>query len=233
LNGTSALASDTATPVSSDDFKGSGSALLAFTAHRAGSACMSFQGTTSDATQEISGSFKIVGGTQNGARLHAKGIFRAVERVPYTNRWMVAIYPTQVSMGSSRPLPRGCGQPKELNVTFAGFAFAPPSARNGALPAGTTIYPAGSTVSGSVGCGAANNLYAILTYSGPTGATVSVSYLSSSGKGGSNLAARQGKNNYPIVTAPPNGVYQAMIAISLLSYPTVEINKSLSLSRSC
>lgn len=92
---------------------------------------------------------------------------------------------------------------------FDGFAFAPASARNGRLPAGTKLYAQGS-VSGTVGCGVDNNLYLVTSYSGPPGALFAGSaYSNTSGKQATlQQTLNPGQNAVFLFAAPANGSYQ-------------------------
>jgi hypothetical protein len=199
----------------SDALKGDGEILLKFSARGAGSACVRFTGSTDLTQQYVTGSFDVLGGSGAAARLHDKGSFRAVQPTAFiNNRYDVALFGV-ASLGAKRPVPKGCGKPihaphqRKFTATFDGFAFAPASARNGRLPAGTKLYPQGS-ISGMVGCGVDNSLYVITTYSGPRGALFAGSAsANASGKQATlQQALKQGQNAVFLFAAPPNGSYQ-------------------------
>jgi hypothetical protein len=199
----------------SDALKGDGEILLKFAARGAGTACVRFTGSTDLTQQYVTGRFDVLGGSGDAARLHDKGAFRAVQPTAFvTNRYQVALLGTP-SLASRRSVPTGCGKPikappkRKFTATFDGFAFAPASARNGRLPAGTKLYPQGS-VSGTVGCGVENNLYLVVTYAGPPGALLAGSAFSNDSSAQATLqqTLNQGQNAVFLFAAPANGGYQ-------------------------
>jgi hypothetical protein len=203
----------------SDALKGDGEVLLKFSARGAGTACLRFAGTTDLTQQYVKGTFAILGGTGQAARLHDSGIFRAVQPAAFvTNKYEVALFGTP-SFGTTRSVPRGCGKPitpprqAKFTATFDGFAFAPASARNGHLPAGTKLYD--QYVPGQVGCGADNNLYLVTTYSGPSGAILAGSaYYNRTGQTASlQKALSPGQNAVFLFAAPANGTYQLKASV--------------------
>jgi hypothetical protein len=199
----------------SDALKGDGEILLKFSAPGAGTACVRFIGSTDLTQQYVTGTFDVLGGSGHAARLHDRGAFRAVQPTAFVNnRYEVALFGAP-SLGTKRSVPKGCGEPikaprqRKFTATFDGFAFAPASARNGRLPAGTKLYPQGS-VSGTVGCGVDNNLYLVTTYSGPPGAIFAGSAYSNTSGTQAMLrqALNQGQNAVFLFASPANGSYQ-------------------------
>jgi hypothetical protein len=199
----------------SDALTGDGEILFKFSARGAGAACVRFSGKTDVTQQYVTGTFDVVGGSGDAARLHDRGAFRAVQPTAFvTDRYRVALFGAP-SFGKKRQVPKGCGKPikaprpQKFTAQFDGFAFAPASARNGRLPAGTKLYPQGS-VSGAVGCGAEDNLYLVTTYSGPVGAILAgTATYGASGKTASlNQALKSGRNAVFLFAAPANGSYQ-------------------------
>jgi hypothetical protein len=209
---------------------------LNFSAHGAGSACMSVTGTTTLGQQEAQGSFKILGGTGAAARLHAVGTFRAVNRDPHSSTYLAGIF-ANPSLGSRRSMPTGCGYPNlgppqsggKVTASFTGFAVSV-----GAPGASAAPTPDGGTITGG-NCHSTGDLYGVFQYAGPSGAQFHA--YTGSGGGGSQehlQAVSQGTNAVLLFTAPPSDHYQAKIYIeptgaSVLTgttqfYPTVQIS---------
>ena len=95
---------------SSEDARGSMSLVVTFSGKRAGAACVSLTGTATDAQQKYAGTFKVLGGTGDAARLHASGKFRAVQPKAFDNHYQMALF-TSPSLGSKRGMPSSCGKP--------------------------------------------------------------------------------------------------------------------------
>jgi hypothetical protein len=204
---------------STDALTGDGEILLTFSARRAGTACVRFTGSTDLTQQFVTGTFVVLGGSGQAARLHVGGAFRAVQPTAFANnRYQVALF-GKPSLGSRRSVPRGCGKPitaprqHTFTATFDGYAFAPASAKTGGVPPGTKLYP--SYVPGAVGCGVDNNLYLVISYSGPTGAILAGSaYYNTTGKQATlQQALRQGQNAIFLFAAPANGTYQLKASV--------------------
>jgi hypothetical protein len=200
-------------PSSTDDVRFSGSAVVAFTRVRAGTVCLQFHGSTTHQTQEVSASFTTAGGTGDGARLHAAGVIRAVERVPYSRRWQLRLYVRSAARGTARGIPLGCGRPAaprraDVTATFAGFAIS-----KGAPAAGAALTPEGGVISGG-GCHAGGNLYGVFHYAGPTAAEWLTGLF---GPGATTEAHKQpvrvGTDAVLLLTKPRNGSYQSKISI--------------------
>ena len=112
--------------------------------------------------------------------------------------------------------------------TLAGWAFAPGGANTHSLPPGTTIYPDRATVTGAVGCGASDNLYWVIDYSGPSNATLSGYVLM-----GFQQALKQGRNVVFLGSSPPNGLLSSKGDVYAKGYTPVNFEPTLALSRSC
>jgi hypothetical protein len=228
----------------------SGTGVLTAKRGHAGSVCVSFSGKSvppSGRDQFVQGSFHLLGGSGRGARLRGSGMFLAVQpsglpsEQGYQQPFSFKLYVDfrQASLGPPRVLTSACRHagtlPPTPKVTFDGFAFAPKAAQNGALPTGTRVYPNGSTITGSVGCGAANNLYAVLSYSGPTGETAYFSYDGAvAGKGGGSQPVKPGANDILVVASPPNDSYQLQGSVAAPnSTKSIALAGSVTLARTC
>lgn len=215
------------------------------------SACLSMSGASlphGGRDQFIGGKFTVLGGTGQGARLRATGKFLAIQpsglpseqgyQKPFKATFLLFV--SKTSLGSSRGLSAKCRAagtlPTKPKVTFNGFAFAPASAKTGSLPSGTKVYPSGSTVSGAVGCGSDNNLYAVVTYSGPAGAKASFYYVGplGAGKGAGEQPVVKGGNNLFIGPSPGNGFFQVGGGVNTPNSSTpVDFSGSVTLARTC
>ena len=198
----------------SDAAKGDGEILVKFSARGAGTACVRFTGRSDLTQQYITGTFEVLGGTGEAARLHDRGTLRAVQPTAFVNNSYQVSLAGSPSFGTRRAVPKRCGEPikasrqRLFTATFDGFAFAPATARGGPLPAGTALYP--QSVTGAVGCGADNNLYLVTTYSGASGAVLSgTAYHNATGKQAIlHQALHQGQNAVFLFAAPANGTSQ-------------------------
>lgn len=228
----------------SDDLTITGTGVLA---SAGSSVCLSFSGRSlrGHGAQIVEGTFRLLGGTGVGARIHASGRFvvfgkkilsKTASTYSLWRRTMVA------SRGPARGLSATCRaamkppKPAAISATLDGFAFAPAGAKT--LPPGTTVYPANSTISGAVGCGADNNLYVVVSYTGPPGAGFYLSYLTDSGaKGGPPPATlKPGMNLVQMVSAPANDVYhlaQAAVTPPSGGIGGVSLTGSVTLARQC
>ncbi len=152
--------------------------------------CLSFSGVGKEpfTAQNVQGRFTTLGGTGTGAKIHASGAFLSIEPSGVSDAtkpfdMYVWLLPKKLTVGTARGMPARCRAatrppvtppgppppPTSASASFDGFAFLPANAN--ALPAGTTLYPNGSTVTGATACGTDNNLYAVVTYSGPNTTT--------------------------------------------------------------
>ncbi len=219
---------------------------------KSNSACLSMSGASlphGGRDQFVGGKFTVLGGTGQGARLRATGKFLAIQpsglpseqgyQKPFKATFL--LYVSKTSLGAA---PRGLSSkcraagtlPTKPKITFKGFAFGPKSAQTGSLPSGTKVYPSGSTVSGAVGCGSDNNLYALLTYSGPAGAKAGFSYVGplGPGKGFDQQAVKKGSNNLFVGTAPGNGFFQVSGGVNTPNSSTpIDFSGSVTLARTC
>jgi hypothetical protein len=160
---------------------------------------------------------------------------------PLTVKIVVAA--TTASIGAHRGLTAACRAamkpprpPTKISASLDGFAFS--SAGRTTLPTGATVYPNNSTISGSVGCGADNTLYVVISYKGPKGGTLYVAYLANSGsKGGPQpTPLQQGPNAVPLLSAPPNDTYrlaQAVVTPPQGASGQTSFTGSITLARSC
>jgi hypothetical protein len=223
-----------ATLFSADHGEFFASVRLNFSARGAGSACIAVRGTTSLGQQEGEGSFTVMGGTGAAARLHATGTFRAVDPDPRSSTYQAEFY-ANPSLGSKRPMPKGCGYPNlgaptpggKVTASFKGFvtSVGPPS------PSAT---PTSSTISAG-SCHSGGDLYGVFQYAGPAAARFNANALSSSGQGQTHTQnVKSGTNALLLYTAPTNGSYETKIYIESTGkgvltgntafYPTVTVN---------
>lgn len=208
----------------------------------AGSLCVSFSGDALRSDQLIKGTFKVLGGTKGEAKLRASGTFLSLQpsliksyNEPFSLNLAAGF--RHASMGRAQGLSTACRNagkpfpaapaPKDLKASFDGFAFAPSSARGGSLPAGTTVYPDGATVTDSGTCG--QDLFAVISYAGPAGGQVhgAADYSLFDQKVG------QGKNVVTLLSAPADGQHAVKGQITAPNSNTVDFYPTLTLSRNC
>lgn len=221
------------------------------TSKRAGSLCLSFSGS-SPAGQDahvVEGVFSALGGTGAMSRLHISGHFISIDRNLLSKSGSISLdiglLSDNAAIVAARPLTPACkaamkGSPPsttKISASLDGYAFAP--AGTTTLPSGTTVYPPNSTISGSVGCGASNNLYIVVSYTGPRGAKFFVNYATDSGgKGGPPPATLDpGQDPVLLVAAPANDGYhltQAAVIAPQGASGSVDLSgSSITLARSC
>jgi hypothetical protein len=208
----------------------------------AGSLCVSFSGSAIRSDQLIKGSFKVLGGTKGEARLRGSGTFLSLQpaQLKSYNRPFslnLAAGFKRASVGPARGLSTACRNaakpfpaappPKQLKASFDGFAFGPASARGGSLPAGTTVYPNGATVSDSGTCG--QDLFGVISYAGPAGGHVDG--LADSSKVDQTLG--QGKNLVTLLSAPADGQHTVKGQILAPNSNPVTFTPTITLSRNC
>lgn len=210
--------------------------------------CFSFSGVGKQpfTAQDVQGTFTVMGGTGKGAKIHASGAFLSIEPNGVKDATKpfplyVWLLPKKLSLGSARGFPSACKAatkpppppapplpPASVTARFSGFAFAPANSK--ALPSGATLYPDGSTISGAVGCGNDNNLYAVVNYSGRN-TTTDAALIGPSGIVALNLPVSQGENDLLLLPAPPNGSYTLKLAFKVANSPA--FIPMLTLSRTC
>jgi hypothetical protein len=184
------------------------------------------------------GTFKAVGGAGKGATLRAGGRFLIVSpQVPAptatsgsANMWMAV---NSLSKGSSRALSTACknagkppAPPAKATATLDGYVFAPAGAKS--VPAGGTVYPDGSSISGGVGCGSDNNLFLVVTYGGP--ATKANGGFFGPVTTNINASVKAGKNLLPLGANLPNGSYSLKLGFASGAAP---FGGNVFLQRSC
>jgi hypothetical protein len=233
---------------SSGNVQLSATALLTSSKHGAGSVCVRFSGTSkAPLFEQSSGKFTIVGGSGRAARARGDGVWRAIqakarfrENEPISYDFRLGF--KHVSQGHARKLSQACKDaakplppPPALNATLTGFAFGNYDGQTATLPPGATIYPSGSTITGNVGCGSDNNLMAIISYSGPSGAQLTLSFYGGSIKTGRVQTANQGQNVFYLVSMPANssGGYQLSGSADKQGFTEKQINGAVTLQRSC
>ena len=197
---------------SSDHTRFKGTVVLKFSARGAGSACVSFSGTSVSHQQETAGRFRFLGGTGAAARVHATGTFAAVQPVPFSTRSVVRLY-LKSSFGSRRSLPAGCGKPPpvhtgHITASFEGFADTA-----GAPSTSATLTPDGGTITGP-GCHAGGSLYGVFQYAGPSAAEWQTGLFGPAGASQARTTVvRPGRNVLLLFKAPPNGSYSSKVVI--------------------
>ena len=113
-------------------------------------------------------------------------------------------------------------------ATFDGFAFAPSGTSS--LTAGTQLFPDNSTVTGTTGCGTANNLYALITYKGPL-TTTDGALIGPSGTTSVQRPVKPGQDAIFLLANPANGNYQLKLAFKNVDGPA--FFPTLNLARTC
>jgi hypothetical protein len=220
----------------SDDLTESGYLIATFRARAAGSVCLRLSGKATLQDQRFQGTFSVLGGTGLGARLRATGSIRATQPKAFSVKWQFAALTTP-SLAASRPIPAACANagkptpkppPAKATATLDGFAFA--SALATALPAGAQVFPEGSTVSGTDGCGGDNNLFAVVTYSGPS-ATIEGAVFKPNGTVTVKHPVHSGQNVIFLLASPPNGSYSMKLYFPGVDGPVFA--PSLTLNRTC
>jgi hypothetical protein len=155
----------------------------------------------------------------------------------------IAMTLDQASLGPPRPPSPACRAaaatvakpptttttPATVKASFDGFAFAAANAHT--LPAGTPVFPQGSTVTGTAGCGADNNLFAVITYSGPDSMTDGALFGPNGTLALKGHPIHSGQNALFLLTSPPNGSYSMKLAFTGVNGPAFA--PSLTLARSC
>jgi hypothetical protein len=221
---------------------------LAVVTAKTGSYCVSMSGKTNPRypNQILQGRFTVVGGSGVAARLHVAGPLLGVQpKADYdpNNPGPLTIYTAakNASLGTLRGLTAACRTaakppppPATASASLDGFAFAPAGITT--LPPGTTLYPVNSTISGSAGCGADNNLYVVVSYQGPNGTSLFISYAARGGKGnppGGKL--KPGQNALLFASAPANDTYDYNLGVVPPSGTSGATNfiGSITLARSC
>jgi hypothetical protein len=210
----------------------------------ANSICLSFSGRSQKGykRQVVRGQFTVLGGTGTPARIRARGGFISVEPKPDIRRaengnFKMVLLSKSASLGSPRKLPAKCiaatkppappPPPPKVEASFGGFVFAPSGATS--VPAGAQVYPDRATVTGAVGCGASDNLYGLITYSGPDTKTDGAIF---GPKGGAiQRPVKAGKNLVLFLAAPPNGDYEVKLTFEARGSPAFV--PSLRLQRGC
>src|SRR4051794_23268696 len=207
-----------------------------------GSVCLSYSGKAIRSDQLFKGKFKVLGGTKKEAKLRGSGNFLSLQPnqlksydKPFS--LYVAAGFKHASVGHTSGLSTACRNvgkpfpapppPKHLKASFDGFAFGPASARGGSLPAGTTVYPSGASVTDKETCG--QDLFGVISYSGP--ARGHVEGLADSSK--FNQKLDQGKNDVPLLSAPADGDHTFKGQIIAPKSKSVDFFPALTLSRNC
>jgi hypothetical protein len=207
-----------------------------------GSLCVSFSADAIESDQLVKGTFKVLGGTKQEAKLRGSGNFVSLQPnqiksydQPFSLNLAAGF--KQASVGPAQGLSTACRNagkpfpappaPTELKASFDGFAFGPASARGGSLPAGTTVYPQGATVTDKGTCG--QDLFGVISYSGPAGGHVNG--LADSSKFDQKLG--QGKNDVPLLSAPADGEHTFKGQITAPNSKSVDFTPALTLSRNC
>jgi hypothetical protein len=207
-----------------------------------GSLCLSYSGEAIRSDQLFKGKFQVLGGTKKEATLRGSGNFLSLQpnRIKSYNQpfsmYLAAGF-KHASVGPAHGLSTACRNagkpfpappaPTDLKASFDGFAFGPASARGGSLPAGTTVYPPGTTVTDKGTCG--QDLFGVISYSGPAGGHVNG--LADSSKFDQKLG--QGKNDVPLLSAPPDGEHTFKGQITAPNSKAVDFTPALTLSRNC
>jgi hypothetical protein len=212
-----------------------------------GTLCVSFKGQSlaSYADQVFYGTFKVVGGSgrygrlrgsgtflsiqpsprplsSSGVKLHLEGGFKHVSEARHTGL-------SKACKDSTKPFPAPSGP---VSVSLTGLAFAS-AGSSGTLPAGTTVYPSGATVTGSAGCGQA--LYAVFSYSGAGSAAVTGQTNATSGAS-YKISDTISQSKTAILALPaPAATDHVDIGVLATTPDRVDHNysASLDLSRSC
>jgi hypothetical protein len=222
---------------------------LAVVSAKAGSYCLSMSGKTDPGypNQILQGQFTVVGGSGSAARLHASGPLLGIQ--PKANYdpnnpgpLTILVATKNASLGGRRGLTAACRAaakppppPTTVSANLDGFAFAPAGITT--LPSGTTVYPANSTISGNVGCGTDNTLYIVVTYKGPNGTSLFISYGTSKGSKGNPPGGKlkPGQNPFLFASAPANDTYDynASIVPPSGTNGATNFTGSITLSRNC
>ena len=219
----------------------SGSLLVLFKGqNRADALCLSLKGKTVPEfpTAIAIGTFTTVGGAGRGATLRAGGRFLLVSpKVPKPTAtsvsfeaWMAV---NSLSRGSPRALSTACKSagkpappPVKASATLDGYVFAPAGAKS--VPAGATVYPDGSSISGGVGCGSDNNLFLVVTYAGP--ATKATGGFFGPVSTNIDASVKAGKNLLLLGANLPNGSYSLKLGFASGAAP---FGGNVFLQRSC
>jgi hypothetical protein len=206
-----------------------------------GSLCIGFKGTSQAARplQVVEGQFSVLGGTGPAARLRVSGPFLGIlPSLPQSSTASASVsitaVPKQASLAPPRGLTAACRKamsppapPPKVTATLDGYAFAPPGTTK--LPAGTQIFPDGSTISGAIGCG--QPLYMIVTYAGPAGARATGGFY-----GPQTVTIDQpvspSQNALLLFASPPNGSYSAKVSVNVGATGT-SFGGNLALTRTC
>jgi hypothetical protein len=200
-----------------------------------GSLCLSYSAKAVRSDQLFTGKFHVLGGTRKEAKLRGSGTFVSLQpnliksyNDPFSVNLAASWKHASVSH-AARGLSKACRNagkpfpppppPKHLKASFDGFAFGPASA---------TVYPSGATVSDTSTCG--QDLYGVVSYSGPAGG--SVEGLADDSKFKQKLG--QGKNDVRMLRAPVDGEHhvKGQITAPKNSKP-VDFFPTLFLSRNC
>jgi hypothetical protein len=191
----------------------SATALVRFKSKAAGAICMSFSLKATHEAQEAYGTFKVDGGTGQGARLYGNGSFSAVDQTGVSTGYsaQLGFDPT---VGKARPVPSICGNPPKVKVpkgnkvtaSAEGFAVttSPPSSSTALTAADGTITT----------CQKGGSLYGVLDYSGPSSTKAEgATFLGSSSDGQFDQPLKQGRNVIKLVKSPANGSYSVKLEI--------------------
>jgi hypothetical protein len=206
----------------------------------AGKLCISLKGQ-SDPTfsdQVFYGKFAVVGGTgrygrlrgsgtflsiqpsvrgrsSSGVKLQLEGRFKHVSKARHTGL-------SQACKDSQKPFPPQPSGP--VSVSLTGLAFGPP---------GSTVYPSGSTVTGTAGCG--QKLYAVFSYSG--GGTAAVTGQTNTTSGASQkISDTVSATKTAIVvldSAPASDHVDVGLVVTTPDRVDHNYSASLDLSRNC
>jgi hypothetical protein len=222
---------------------------LAVVSAKSGSYCVSMSGKSDPGypNQVFRGQFTVVGGRGSAARLYASGPLLGIQPKANYNPnnpgpLTILVATKKASLGARRGLTAACRAaakpppaPKVISANLDGFAFAPAGVTT--LPSGTTIYPPNSTISGNVGCGSDNNLYIVVSYTGPNGAPFFVDFGTDKGTKGSPPGAKlnPGQNAVLFAAAPANDGYDYVASVLAPSGGTgnATFTGRFTLARSC
>jgi hypothetical protein len=211
----------------------SGTAVLQFSRRAAGSACISYAGSTVSNGQEIQGRYEFLGGTGDAARLHGSGASAAVERVPYSKKYLAA-FRLKLTLGARRSLPKGCGKPPPVQTTHVTASLVGLALSTGPPSTSARLMPNGSTISGP-DCHPGGDLYGVFQYLGPSAAIWDPTVFGpTNARQEHKRAVMPGRNVVLLYAAPPNGSYSSKILIKptgsgtlsgdTLFLPTVTLN---------
>jgi hypothetical protein len=207
--------------------------VLQFSRRAAGSACISYAGSTVSNGQEIQGSYQFLGGTGDAARLHASGASAAVERVPYSKKYLAA-FRLKPRLGDRRSLPKGCGKPPPVQTTHVTASLVGLALSKGPPSTSAPLMPNGSTISGP-DCHPGGDVYGVFQYSGPSAASWDpIVFGPTNAHQEHKRAVMPGRNVLLLYAAPPNGSYSSKILIQptgsgklsgeTLFLPTITLN---------